>query len=53
LRLKLQSHSAFLYNEKEIYPFIQSTFVAFRAKLEKMVLHTVGAGKNTNNTERV
>lgn len=39
LRLKLQSHSAFLYNKKEIYPFIQSTFVALRAKLEKMVLH--------------
>lgn len=25
LRLKLQSHSAFLYDKKEIYPFIQST----------------------------
>lgn len=33
------SLSFFVKNKKEIYPFIQSTFVAFRAKLEKMVLH--------------
>lgn len=33
------SRSFFVENKKEIYPFIQSTFVAFRAKLKKMVLH--------------
>lgn len=33
------SLSFFVENKKEIYRFIQSTFVAFRAKLEKMALH--------------